>query len=117
MIFTRPRVSAHLTALPAGCLGLVVLIASGLSGFAEQTNNSGEVLSPVAKDYLNRVVSHGAANANAMLNITFFIFPFLVPNLPAPNRSNLRTTNPLSVLWGKYDRRLPDRRLGLRRGL
>src|SRR5205814_9686957 len=50
--------------------------------------------------------ANGAANANAMLNITFFIFPLT-------DRIS-RTTNPLSVLRGKYDRRLPDRRCGLK---
>src|SRR4029077_4184467 len=58
---------------------------------------------------------NGAANANAMLNITFFMFPFLVPNLPAPNRSNLPHHQSVFIRFtGKYDRRLPDRRLGLK---
>jgi hypothetical protein len=57
--------------------------------------------------------ANGAANANAMLNITFFIFPFLFPNLPTPNRSNL-PTNPLPFYGVKCNRRLPDRRLGLK---
>jgi protein involved in polysaccharide export with SLBB domain len=67
MIFTKPRVSAQQTALSASCLGLVVLLASGLGGFAEQTNASVEVLSPIARDYLNRVVSRGAANTNSVV--------------------------------------------------
>jgi hypothetical protein len=58
--------------------------------------------------------ANGAANANAMLNITFFIFPFLVPSLPTPNRSNLPHHQSVSVLRGKYDRRLPGRRCGLK---
>ena len=59
--------------------------------------------------------ANGAANANAMLNITFFIFfPFsFLTCLRRPIESPAHP-NPLSVLRGKYDRRLPDRRLGLK---
>jgi hypothetical protein len=45
--------------------------------------------------------ANGAANANAMLNITFFIFPFLFPNLPTPNRSNLPHHQSVTVLRGE----------------
>src|SRR5438045_9296275 len=58
--------------------------------------------------------ANGAANANAMLNITFFIFPpfSFLTCLRRPIESPAHP-NPLSVLGRKYDRRLPDRRVGL----
>ena len=43
---------------------------------------------------------------------SYFPFSFLTYLRPTDRIS--RTTNPLSVLRGKYDRRLPDRRLGLK---
>src|SRR5438067_13397507 len=43
---------------------------------------------------------------------SYFPFSFLACLRPTDRIS--RTTNPLSVLRGKYDRRLPDRRCGLK---
>src|ERR1700739_262938 len=58
--------------------------------------------------------ANGAANANAMFNITFVIFPFFVPNWPTPSRSNLLHHQSVIRYGVKYDRRLPDRCLGLK---
>src|SRR5439155_17893023 len=56
----------------------------------------------------------GAANANAMLNITFFIFPFLFSQFAYAQPSESPAPPIDHPFYGLDDPRLPDRRLGLK---